>query len=510
MNAKLTKIIALLLCTVLVAGTLAACGNSSTQSGTTNENGQKYKDELVITMTADVKGFDPMKNWNGASYYLYWTVYERLFYLNPDTGKYEPELAKSWDISEDGKTITFHLQENVKWHDGTPFTAQDVKYTVERSIELGTGNYPGVDHVEVVDDHTAKFVFNEPESVFMDKQWTGDCCIIKDGTDEELAQHPMGTGPFKFVDWVSGDHVTIEAFEDYWGEKPKTKRIYFRIIPEANARLVALQTGEVDIAVLNAETANSVVSDDNLKLLSTVSTSVNYLGMNTSKAPFDNKLVRQAISYAIDKDAIVTAQLDGQGTAIKSFVAPAIKDFYDGFEGYTYDPAKAKELLTQAGYPNGFETTLAHSASANQLTVQLIQANLGDIGIKVKIDGMESATYSDITKAGETEMFVGGRSGGSADSYVMMFFSETMGPNGNIFFFANDRLDELYRKSHVTTDLKARFELYKEIQQIISDEAPCVPLYCGYQFMGTQKNVQTPYITAGGGIDFRQTFATMP
>ena len=514
---KLSRWIALLLCAALILGAMAGCGQNSDpttapQGGTeapasSAAPSKGVKEELVISMNNDVKGLDPMKNWQTASYFVYWTVYERLFYLNPQTGQYEPELAKSWDIADDGMSYTFYLQENVKWHDGSPFTAKDVKYTVERGIALGTGNYPSVDHVEIVNDYTVKIVMKNPDSVFMDKQWTGDCCVVKEGTDEELTQHPMGTGPFKFVEWVSGDHITIEAFDGYWREQSGTKRITFRIIPEANARLVALQTGELDIAEISSENVSHVTSDPKLQLFSTPAATVNYLGFNCSKSPFDNELVRQAICYAIDKDAIVTAQLEGQGTPIKTFVGIGRVGRYDGFDSYTYDPAKAKELLKQAGYENGFECTLSHSVNAYKLAVQLIQSNLADIGITVKIDGVESAAYSEQTKAGKTDMFIGVRGGGSADSYLMMFYGPSLGAQGNIFFYSNAEYDAMFEKSHITNDIEARNAIYRTMQEHLNEHAPVLPLFSAINFLGAQKEVKNTYAAANGSHDYRWSYS---
>lgn len=508
MKTKFTRSIALLLCALMMLGAFAACGKTDApaQSQGGSEGG-KVKEELIIAMSGDIKSLDPMKNWQTNAYFSYWSIYERLFYKNPATGAYEPELAKSWDIAEDGSSYTFYLQENVKWHDGTPFTAKDVKYTVERALELGTGNYPGVASAEIIDDYTIKIVMSSPDSVFMDKQWTGDCCVVKDGTDEELAQTPIGTGPFKFGEWVSGDHITLEAFDGYWREQSGTKKVTFRIMPEANARVLALQAGDVDIAMLDPANVPQVTADANLQVLSNTSNVVTYLGFNCTRAPFDNELVRKAIGYAIDKEAIVTAQLDGQGVTISTFVGQGNNGHYDGFDHFTYDPAKAKELLAQAGFPNGFETVLVHSASSYALAAQLIQANLADIGITVKIEAMESAAYSDYTKNGNADMFIGGRGGGSADSYLMMLDKESLGANGNVFFYANDEYDDMLTQSHLTIDNDARNELYRKMQEHINEHTPVLPLYSSILFVGVQKNVKDVIVNINGAHDFRNAYA---
>lgn len=512
MKSKLTRCIALLLCSLMMLGAFAACGQEPVeQPGQPDESsqsaGSKVKEELIIAMNGDIKSLDPMKCWQTNAYFSYWSIYERLFYKNPVTGEYEPELAKSWDIAEDGSSYTFYLQEGVKWHDGSPFTAKDVKYTVERALELGTGNYPGVAGAEIIDDYTVKIVMTAPDSVFMDKQWTGDCCVVKDGTDEELTLTPIGTGPFKFKEWVSGDHITLEAFDGYWREQPGTKTVTYRIMPEANARLLALQAGDVDIAMIDATNVAQVTTDANLQVLSATSNVVHYLGFNCTRAPFDNELVREAISYAIDKDSIVTAQLEGQGVAAHSFVGRGMNGYYDSFEYATYDPAKAKELLAQAGYPDGFECSLVHNVSGWGLASQLVQANLADIGITVKIEPMESAAYSDYTKNGNADMFIGSRGGGSADSYLMMLDKDSVGAQGNVFFYANDEYDEMLTQSHLTIDNDARNEIYRKMQEHINEHTPMVPLYSPILFVGAHKNVKDVIVNINGAHDFRNAYA---
>ncbi len=518
MKSNLSRIIALLLCAIMMLGAFAACGQQAADNTPATQpdnpgpsappaDTASIKEELVIAMNSDVNALDPMKCWQVAAYHFYWTIYERLIYFNPETGEYEPELAKSWETAPDGMSYTFYLQEGVKWHDGSDFTAEDVKYTIERGIAEGTGNYPGVDHVEIIDPLTVKVHMTAPDSVFMDKQWTGDCCILKKDSGDQLSLNPIGTGPFKFVEWVSGDHITIEAFDGYWREQSGTKKITFRIIPETNARLVALQTGEVDIAALTATEVPHATADANLNLMSTSSITVNYLGFNCQKAPFDNELVRKAICYAMDRESMVAAQLEGQGIVLKSLVAPGKMGYYDGFEGYTYDLAKAKELLTQAGYPNGFDCTVTVSSGKNEISAQLVQASLGEIGINVTINPMEAAAYNDYLASGQADIFFNSRSGGSADSYVSMLSSEKLGINGNRMFYVSDEMDALLEESHLTIDLTARDEVYKKIQEHINEHAPLLPLFAPNIFLGANKSVQNVRADNEGCHDYRNTYA---
>lgn len=516
MNSKIKKMIALMLCLTLAIG-VVGCGTpeetkteseatqteaEATESETSDEG--ITKKELTIAMPNDVTSLDPMQNWQTASYYFYWTIYERLIKYDVETGEYVPELAKSWDLSDDGTVYTFNLQEDVKWHDGSDFTANDVKYTIERGIELGTGNYPGVDYVEVVDDLTAKVHLLAPDSVFMDKQWTGDCCVLKEGSGDQLGQHPIGTGPFKFVEWSSGDYIVIEENDDYWGETSGTEKITFKIIPEASIRLISLQSGDVDIAPIDATGIDQAKADENIELLETPSITIIYLAFNTANENFTNKLVRQAIGYAIDKEAIVEAQLEGEGSILKSVVGFGKMGFYDEFEGYDYDPEKAKELLAEAGYADGFDTEL--SIRDNEIAAQLIQANLADVGINVSIDKMDPATMSEQMQKGNYEMSLQYRSGGSADSYLSFYHSKDFGPGGNNMFYKNDELDALLDASHLELDMEKRNVIYKEIQEHISEFAPTHPLFAGTIFLGTNKNIQNVRPDVEGCHDYRNVY----
>lgn len=521
------KFLSLLLCVALVLGCLSGCGStttttepaaSSSETTTTTPDvqettetvadigtGNVTKEKLVIAMNGDVSALDPMKCWQVAAYHIYWTVYERLIKYNTETGEYEPELAESWDVSEDGMVYTFNLRKGVKWHDGSDFVAEDVKYTIERGIEEGTGNYPGVDHVEVVDDHTVKVCMSSPDSVFMDKQWTGDCCVIKKDSGDQLAQNPLGTGPFKFVEWVSGDHITLEAFDGYWGEQSGTKEIVLQIIPEANSRLVALQAGDVDVAGIEAAAIDHVVGDENLELLTNTSISVNYLGFNCTNEYFSNPLVRQAFCYAIDREALVEVQLEGQGKVQKSFVAEGKMGFFDDFDyDYDYNPEKAKELMAEAGFADGFDIEL--TIRNNELAAQMIQDNLREIGVNVTINQMEAAAFNDYANSGQAQFYLQSRSGGSADSYLSMCESSAFGPGGNRMFYADEEFDELYKQSHLTIDLEARNEIYKQLQENLHDNVPLFPLFVGTILLGINKNVKGVAADCEGCHDYRTIY----
>ena len=498
------RLLALILCLTAICS-LVACSPASTDNSgpgdTSSPIDSKAPGDPITVAMSDVSSLDPMKNWQIPAYYFYWTIYERLIRLNQETGEYEPELATDWVVAEDGMSITFHLRQGVKWHDGSDFTSKDVKWTIERGIENGTGNYPGVDYVETPDDYTVVVHMQAPESVFMDKQWTGDCCVMPYGCDDSIAQHPIGTGPYKLKEWLSGDHITIERNEDYWGEPAQCSSITFKIIPEDAAKLIALQSGDVDLSPLQSTDVKHVEADENLLLQGVTSIRVDSLGFNCKSEYFDDVRVRQAVAYAINRQAIVDGVLEGYGAVMNTPVAMGKPDYYDGMDAYEYNPEKAKELLAAAGYEDGFDCELC--IRENPLVAQLIQADLAAVGINAKLTQMESAAFLEYVGEGKGDIFLVYRSGGPADIYVSWFDSTGVGAVGNLFQYSNATMDELYEQSHLTVDTDARYDVYKEIQELTMEELPLLPLYAATVFVGQNKNVQGFTPDPEGCHDFR-------
>jgi len=494
MKKNWLKVCTLLLCFILCFGLLAGCGGKENSEST-------GKDEVVIATDTDLKALDPMKNWNSSCYYIYWTVYDRLIGFNEETGEFEPELAESWDISDDGMVYTFHLRKDVKWHDGSDFTAEDVKYTVERGIETGCGIYPSVSHATIIDPYTIEFHMLEPNSLLMDKQWNGDACIIKKDCGDDVAQNVVGTGAYKIKEWVTGDHLTIEANPDYWGEAPKVKTIKFVTMPEANTRLVSVQSGDVDAAPIPAANVKQASSDDNLTVLSKESTQVNYIGLNVNCKPLDNKLVRQAIAYALDKDAMIEAQLEGHGSVANTMVPSSISGHNASIKGYELNIEKAKELLAQAGYPDGFEIELASVAGKHDLATQVVQSNLKEIGIKVTLKPMDATAFNDYQNTNKAQMFIGYRSSSNADFYVKIMHSNNIEQGRNAVGYKDADMDKMLNESYVAMG-EARDAIYAKIQEKIHDEAVVLPLYTSTVFAVVQKDLKGVDLLSTSGIDF--------
>lgn len=496
MKKNWLRMLSVLMCFLLCFG-LFGCGGGGEEGG---EGGNP--DQVVIATDIDLKAVDPMGNWSGACYYIYWTCYDRLLGYDYETGEFLPELATEWSVSEDGMEYTFKLRDDVKWHDGTQFTAKDVVYTVKRGIETQCGNYPSVNYAEAIDDFTVKYYMNEPNSLVLDKQWIGDAAVIQDGCGDDVATNIMGTGAYKVKEWHIGEHLIIEANPDYWGEQPQIKEIKFVTMPEANARLMGVQAGDVNVASIPAANVKAALADENLTVYSQQSTSLHYLGMNHTNEYLSNKLVREAIYHAIDKQAIIDAALEGYGTAADCLVPPSIQGHNSDIKGYEYDVEKAKALMAEAGYADGFDLELTYKTGSYDVQAQIIQAQLKEIGINLTLDGKESAAAAEKINGGQSQMSLGYRGSSNADYYLNIMHSDRLTDGRNVLSFSNPEIDKAIDDAKVITDEAARIEAFKKCQQIAHDEIVCVPLYSNTIFNISQKNLAGVQLLPTSGSDF--------
>ena len=411
-----------------------------------------------------------------------------------------PSLAESWTVSRDGLRYTFRLRKGVSFHDGTPFNAEAVKDSIERQINLEhpfykLGKYPfanyffgNVKAVEVVDASTVEFVLKEPRASFLAVLTAGAASIVsptavkKYGADYALS--PVGTGPFKFGSWERGQRVVLEKNPAYWRFPVKLDRVVFRPIVEDQARLTELLTGALDLIVgTPPDYVGQLESNAKVTLLRQVGAHVWYLGINNQKKPFDDKRVRQALNYAVNKEAIVRDVLKGTGSLSVGPVLPKTWGADAGLKPYPYDPERAKKLLAEAGYPGGFTTTLwvPESGSGMQSPVAMstvIQSNLKAVGVNVSLQAMEWGAYLAKLRSKEQELFALSWMAGNEDPDLVMYpllHSSQWTPNGpNRALYKNDKFDELLHQARLTTDEKKRADLYRQAQRILVDDAPWI------------------------------------
>jgi peptide/nickel transport system substrate-binding protein len=538
------KKISLALTTSLLSGllVLAGCGSSTGPSSNaqgsggsgTGSGGQKT---LIFGRSGDSVTLDPSGSTDDESNMVDQEIYETLVTYKPGTSQLIPNLATKWEVSKDGLSVTFHLQHGVKFQDGTPFNADAVVFNFQRwwdpknpyhtassfaHFQSDLGGLKGskgvlIKDIKKIDDYTVRIDLTRPYAPFVAMLAQTAFSIASPADIKkyhgDIRRHPVGTGPFKFVSWAPNDKIVLQKFKGYRKPGlPKVDKVVFQVILDNKARLNALQAGQIDIMEgVNPSDAATVKSDPNLKLYVSPSNNVGYLAFNTQKAPFNNRKVRQAISLVIDKPALIKAYYNGMAVPATTLLPPKNWAFDSGIKN-SLDVAKAKQLLAEAGFPHGFKTELWAMPVARPYMPQpdkiaeAIQADLKQIGIDAKIVSFDWATYLQKTDNGEHPMCLLGWSAGTWDPATFLntltSSANAKPPAENDAFYKNPEVDQLLTKALTVTDEAKRTEYYKQIQQILSQDVPYVPLVHSEPLRASTKYVTgyTPSITGGAEL----------
>ena len=484
----------LLVAMVLSVLFLVACGGDpDKKSGSATS-----KDTLVIAQGADAKSLDPHASNDNPSSRIRIQIFDRLMDLD-DNGVPQPMLAESWERPDD-TTIIFHLRKGVKFHNGDEMKASDVKFSLERALKSPEVSHilDGVKGVEVLDDYTVKVTTEKPMAAILNNLSHTTIAILSEKATTEagdsFGQNPVGTGPYKFVSWQSGDRVTLEAFPDYWQGEAPVKNVVFRNIVEETNRTIGLETGELDIIYdIQGMDKNKLKDDERFNLIEGPQLSLTYLGFNMKKAPYDNPKVREAISYAIDQKPIIDTVFLGAGEPANSILGPNVFAYYD-VEKFTQDIAKAKALLAEAGYPNGFKAKIwVNDNPVRRDTAVILQDQLKQIGIDLTIETVEWGAFLDGTARGDHEMYLLGWGNVTRDPDYGMFeliSTSTMGAAGNRSFYSNPEVDKLLEAGKTELDPEKRKEIYKQIQEIVRKDLPMYMIVYPLQNVVTQKNIK--------------------
>ncbi len=431
-------------------------------------------------------------------------VLENLVIFEDDSMKVKPQLAESWSVSKDGLTWTFKLRKGVRFHDGEPFNAKAVYDSFARIIDKthplhGYGKWrylslslKQVDKIDIIDDYTIALVTKKPYAPLLNNLALWLCPILSPKAmaeyKDQIGRHPVGTGPFIFEKWVKDDHIVFRKNPDYWGEKAKVDKIILKSIPEPSARLMALQSGAVDIADdLDPDSIKMVKNMPGLEVIERPSVNVGYLALNTEKEYLKDARVRKAIAHAIDKKTLIQAIFQGLAVPAKNPFAPSIWGYNDSIEPYAYDPAKAKALLKEANFD--FNRTLklwAMPVSRAYMpepvkTAELIQAYLSAAGVKAEIVRMDWGAYLKKTSNGEHDLCMLGWLGGNADPdnflYGLLSADTAKTPGAsNVSLWKNTKFTDLCLTAQKTFDIEERSKLYMKAQEIFHADAPWVPL----------------------------------
>ena len=475
---------------------------------------------IVVGLQAEPVTLDPAQMTDFNSTRGGREMYDTLVEFKDGGTELEPGLAESWEVSDDGLEYTFKLRQGVKFHDGTPFNADAVKFSIDRQIDPDhpyhdTGEFGYADFtfgmvkdVQVVDDSTVKITLNEAFAPFLANMAMHSACIVSPDAVKEngkdFSLNPVGTGPYKFVSWEPGVEIVLEANEDYWNGAPSVKKLIMRPIVEDQTRLTELEAGNIDFMVgILPDDLQRVKENEDLQVLEQPGMHTWYLVMNNQVAPFNDVRVRQAVNYAVNKQAIVDNILQGTGTVAKNILPPVIWGYTEDVQDYSYNPEKAKELLAEAGLADGVEIEfyVPESGSGMQQSVAMataIQSDLEAVGIKVKIQQLEWGTYLDkvFQPAEKNEMVLHEMSwmgdNGDPDNFLYILQSGLQWPpNGfNEAFYKNDKVDELLVKARKISDQAARIPLYEEAQKLIAADAPFCVIDHETQIVAMKKNIK--------------------
>lgn len=495
--------------------TPAASDGTATAEATEPPASAASGGEIIIGNNADAKVLDPHLSTDLYSSRVYSQIFETLV-VTDFAGEYTPNLATDWTIEEGGKVWTFELREGVKFHDGTDMTAEDVKFSFERLKDPETQSphrpdFAGIETIEVLDDHTVKVTLAEPSGVFISGLLSGYVVPkhLVEEQGEEFNKNPVGTGPFTFVEWVPDDRIVLEAFADYWGGAPKPERLVYRPIPETSTRVVELETGGINImGELPGQEIERLEGEDGLTLDSIIGTNYRLLGFNTSREPFNDPLVRQAIAHAIDKQKLIDVVYPGVAIPAEGPIPPTSWAYDESFKGPQFDVEKAKELLAQSSRPDGFETTLMVSeGEIGQRDAVVIQSMLAAIGITVKIETVEWGTFLDrMTTSRDYDMLrVGWTVTGEPDSLLYNVFHSSS-DQFNFTEYRNAEVDDLLDEGRRETDQAERIKIYQQAQEIIVEEVPMIFLYHERRVVAYTDDVQGFKPHPSGGFFFKTVY----
>ncbi len=468
------------------------------------------KHELVIAIGAQPEALDPIAMASAPAATVADHIHQSLIYMAPD-GSLKPSLAESWEAAADGLSWVLRLRQGVTFHDGTPFNAQAVKVNLDRFLDPDSKApyrflISEVAEIQVVDEYAVRLVLNRPFAPIISNLSHSFIGMLSPASLQGLEKGKtteaiVGTGPFKLVHWARGEHIVLEKNTAYWGSVPKINRLTFKFVPEDAARMVMLETGEAH-AVMRVPPADAARLDanPNINVVNATSVRVIYIGFNTQKAPFDNPKVRQAMNYAVNKQAIIDTILAGVGNQSTAPVVPAVFG-YTQVGPYPYDPQKARQLLAEAGYPDGFKAVFHHPSGRylmDSTIAEAVQAMLREVGVQIELQTMEWSAYLGFVRKppeeAQHQMYMLGWGCVTLDAdygIYSLLHSSQMPPAGwGVSFFKNERVDELLDSARVTPDRPSREGMYKEAIELIWNDAPWLYLHDEGQINAVRSNVK--------------------
>lgn len=470
---------------------------------------QKPGGSLVIAQGVDAVTLDSHLVVDSPTFTVTSHIFENLFEYTPE-GKIVPQLAESHAVSGDGLSWTLRLKKGVRFHDGTPLTAEAVEFNLERVLNPETKStyrflISRLTKIEAVDAATLRLTTDKPFAPMLAHLTHGAIAIQSPAAikkhGKEYINFPTGTGPFRFKEWVRGDRLVLVRNGDYWGRKPFVNELVFKPVPEGGSRVALIETGAAHVIVrVPPRDAPRLQALKDVEVVNTPSVRTIYIAFNMLKPPFTDLRVRQALNHAVNKRAIVQHILAGVGRPSDAPISPGIFG-YRAVMTYDYDPTKARRLLAEAGHPSGFKTELYCPTGRYLNDIQVceaVQAQLREVGVEAAIKTMEWAAYLDITKKGPRESVVPmymlgwGTVTGDADyGLYALFHSSQWTPAGQARnFYKNPRVDELLDRGRTVATPALREAAYREAMELIMKDAPWLFLHAESQLSAVRKNVR--------------------
>ena len=493
MRKSKVLLIAILLVAVLATSVYAGGGRDrATQT-----------DTLYVGIAANPVSFDPTQTNDQPSAYIFFHVYETLIAVDYDMSPL-PGLAERW-VWDNPQNLRLFIRRGVRFHNGDELKASDVKFSLERAaLSPHVGNLSNmIERVDIINDYEVVARLTFPFVPFISNLGHTGLSIVNERAVREMgeveyARNPVGTGPYRFVNAVQGDRVNLTRFDNYWNasDRAKIENLTFRVIVDQSTRLISLETGEINIALnISPNDMSRVRNDPNLTLYHEPTLATNYIAFNASRPPFNDVRVRHAVQHAIDLPAMVQAVYQGAlgstNGPINNRVWSSISDELPPFE---YNPARSRQLLAEAGYPNGFSTAFYTNENPQRVdTGEILQNMLREVGIQVDVRIVEWGAFLEMTGRGEADLFMLGWTNSTGDpdrGMFNMFHTSQHGAAGNRGFFSDPEIDRLLDAGRVETDLARRAAIYRDVQWLIRDASPWIFQSAGADIVGARNNVR--------------------
>lgn len=465
---------------------LAACGGNDSDVSTSGGDSALTKDSIVCALIVEPDRLDPHQTTSHRSRQVNVNIYESLLKQNDD-GELKGLLAENWEVSDDGLVYTFYLRKGVLFHNGEEMKASDVVFSINRGVESSYVQqfFPNVSEVTELDEYTVQITLDSPVSFFETLMSLPMTAIVSEKAVEEAGEdfgrNPCGTGPYKFVNWVSGSSISLEAFEDYWQGEAAIKNCEYRVVTDTTSGIISLQNGEIDFFYEMAATEKETCDNDpNLVYEDGASTSYEHIVINNENEILQDENLRKALAYATDKESIIVVATNGSGIRADSQVSPSMELFCEDITGYEFDIEKAKEYMAKSNYPDGVTLTLQVNSGYREDIATILMADYAEIGVTLNLQVLEFNTVSANMMAGDFELILIGRNLHMNNPILginLNFNSANSGASGNYQRYKNPDVDAALAELYVETDPARQQELMEGVLTALQDDVANIPLY---------------------------------